>query len=176
MALETKTPYFALGTPEASITTTLLMPGQLGKQWKDPVSGKTWQLVLMDTGATPTPASGLLVFWHDHQNYVVTTKLADSEAGQGAVCGVLKGAVLAGYYGWIQKNGPATVKIAATNTPAAGMWVTAGAGSDAAALAIGASTAPPHSPVGVCLTAIAGTYGTAAASGHAWVDLQLEEA
>lgn len=126
------------GNVEAFNTSTLYKPGELGSQ-AQLVNGKSYQLVLLDSGATSsttagTPVCGHLAFWKNRSTYTVTNDKAQAEnpgnaAGASSVAGVFcsltSGAAgtataTAGNYCFIQQRGTHVGILSGSNTAAKG--------------------------------------------------------
>lgn len=125
-------------------------PGEIGQVYKD-ATGR-WQKVILDSGATPTPAASLLVFWKARNTYTVTTKLADSTRNN--VAGVLMGAPTAGNVFWMLIGGDNITVTSAAG--AAGDLIIANSGANADAINIAAGTAPTYTVIGPVKTAVSG--------------------
>ena len=97
--------------------------------------GGIYQYVQFYSGATAKAAQGLIAFWYTDTTYIVTN---DETTGVSDIAGICLNAVTAGYYGWVQIAGKATVQFRTTigaATPAVGDLITAaaaGAGADVA--------------------------------------------
>jgi hypothetical protein len=99
--------------------------------------GGIYQYVLFYSGATATPAQGLIAFWRaaNDKTYQVTN---DEPTGVSDVAGICLNAVSKGSYGWIQIAGKVQVlyrTVVTKVTPAIGdlvLCAAAGAGADVA--------------------------------------------
>jgi hypothetical protein len=122
--------FISTGDPETVNDPTLQYPGQLGmratiQQPGPRVSGtgaaevgraKTYQLVQTDSTMTVAPFPGAVAFRASSTNpYLVTTNATN----RNMVCGVFQNAVTPGNYGFIQVEGPASVKVLDADTAAA---------------------------------------------------------
>lgn len=78
-------------------------PGLLGKRlkWSGDV---VYQLVKLDSGASPTPAANQCLGWKTRSTFIVTNKLADTNTNE--VCGILRNAATAGNYIYMLIKGP----------------------------------------------------------------------
>lgn len=144
----------------------LAYPGSLGVTWR--VGDKWYQLVKVSaTAAAPAPAQGLVAFWKDKDNFVVTSKIADSFAGtydnsRNYVAGVFLGTITAGNYCVIQKDGVyATVLASGT----CNVGDIAYANTNTSADVIAQATTPPYLPMGI--------FRTTQLSSRAAVELML---
>lgn len=77
--------------------------------------GGQYQYVKAYGSSSASPARGLVAFWQDHDDYVVTP---DAPTGTSQIAGIFLNSVTKGYYGWIQVSGLATVKFRASITKA----------------------------------------------------------
>lgn len=94
--------------------------------------GGKYQYVKTKAGSTAAPARGLIAFWDDMDDYVVTP---DAPTGTACIAGVYIGAPTKGQYCYIQTGGLASVKFAADitkATPASQDFVIVGAGTNLA--------------------------------------------
>jgi hypothetical protein len=78
--------------------------------------GGVYQLVQVLLTATLAPAVGLLAYWNDYDDYVVTPDVPTQPGG--TVAGVFINAITKGDWGFIQVAGRATVQVAAAVTEA----------------------------------------------------------
>ena len=171
--------YLQSGDPEQENSPTLAYPGTLGARFvvkqphRSPAGAedgrsKTYQLIKTDSTMTVAPFRGAVAWWSDKTQYLVTTTV--TTLGRGRVAGVFQNAITPGYYGCIQKGGPATVKFvdAPTAQPTvAGLFVIPSA-TNAKADCLAANTAALYPMLGVS----AGVYNAAAA--EAVVDLDCD--
>jgi hypothetical protein len=110
---------------------SLYYAGALGQ--RNTGEAKDYQLVQLDSGATSSPATGVvaagdLAFWKDKAPYLVTNDIAvalGAEAGsnvnkRNAVAGIFLNAVTAGNYCWVQQGGRASVLANSGGTYAVG--------------------------------------------------------
>ena len=123
--------YISTGDPETVNDVTLQYPGQLGmratiKQPSGPGTpgsesyrDKTYQLVQTDSSMGTAPYLGAVAWWADKTAYKVTTD--PTKLGRGRIAGVFQNAITPGNYGFIQTQGPASVKLvdAPTSAPTA---------------------------------------------------------
>jgi len=143
---------------------TLPYGGALGQKYR--VGDKWYQLVQVYASSTVAPADGLVAFWQDKDNYVVSATLADSHFNK--VAGLFIGGITAGYYGFIQIQGFHTN---AWLTPAAAANVTglrclADTGTSACVIALLATTSfPDRVPIGL--------FKDTSISGRATVEIML---
>ena len=98
---------------------TIKEPGPMGVPGAVNYRDKTWQRILTDSAMTVSPFKGAVAWWADKTKYMVTTD--PTKLGQGNVARVFQGAITKGYIGFIQCQGPGTVKLvdAPTSTPTA---------------------------------------------------------
>src|SRR5262245_53741919 len=85
---------------------------------------KRYQYVQTDSTMSVAPFPGAVAWWSDKTAYKVTT--SPTTLGRGRIAGVFQNAITPGFYGFVQFEGPATVKFvdAVTATPtAAGLFV-----------------------------------------------------
>ncbi len=179
--IRNQTVYVRSGDPSTDWDTTLYAPGQLGARTtiKQPSPGgsagaednriKTFQQILTDSTMTTAPYDGAVAWWSDKTRYLVTT--SPTALGRGRVAGVFPGAVPVGYYGWVQTQGPATVKVvdAPTAVPSGvGQFVIPSATAGKADV-LAAGSAATYPPLGVT----AGSWNAAAAT--VIVDLDIPE-
>lgn len=149
---------------------TVRQPGPAGTPGTEEYRDKTYQYVQVDSQAPVSPYKGAVAWWSDPAKKLVTT---DANAtSRNNVAGVFQGDVTVGYYCYIQKRGPATVKF--TNAEAA-IAQTVGnvaipSATDGKAEVEVAGTAPTYTPLG---TIVAGVDG--GISAEAIVDLALPE-
>ena len=171
--------YIPTGDPETVNEPSLQYPGQLGMhatvQQPGPRTAagaedgraKTYQLVRTDSTMTVAPFRGAVAFWADKTQYLVTTTV--TALGRGRVAGVFQNAISPGNYGFIQTQGPATVKFIDGVTAAptvAGLHVIPSATAGKADC-LAAGTAATYPLLGVS----SGAYNAAAA--EAVVDLDV---
>lgn len=90
--------------------------------------GGVYQLVQVKSDATLAPAVGLLAFWSDYDDYIVTPDVPTQPGG--TVAGVFINAIAKGDYGFIQVAGRASVQVAASVTETVVIGDTAFAVSD----------------------------------------------
>lgn len=123
--------------------------------------GKTYQRVQVDSTAATAPYPGAVAWWSNKSAALVTTD--PTKLGRGRIAGVFRNAISPGNIGFIQTQGPSTVKIIDTPTAAptaAGLIVipsaTAGkadvlaAGSAATYPALGVTTGAVQGGTSVC--------------------------
>jgi hypothetical protein len=148
--------YMRSGDPETENEATLQYPGQLGMRvtvaqpsrtapGNESGRPKTYQLVKTDSTMTVTPFPGAVAFWADRANYLVTTAATNQQEG----AGVFQNAITAGNYGFIQVQGPATVKFVDADVAALAAGDAAIPSSTAGkAGRVAKGTAPTYSPLG----------------------------
>lgn len=143
---------------------TLPYGGQLGMKVR--IGDKWYQLVKVYASSTVAPADGLVAFWQDKDNYVVSATIGDSHYNK--VAGLFIGAITAGYYGFVQVEGKHST---AWLTPAAAANVTglkclADTGASACVIAMVETTSLPNRwPIGL--------FRDTSISGRATVDIML---
>jgi len=172
--------YLQSGDPEQENTPTLHAPGTLGARFtviqptRSPAGAeagrsKTYQLIKTDSTMSVAPFRGAVAWWSDKTQYLVTT--SPTALGRGRVAGVFQNAITPGYYGCIQRGGPATVKFvdAPTAAPtAAGLFVIPSATAGKADC-LAAGSAATYPALGVS----SGAYNAMEAEGV--VDLDVPE-
>jgi hypothetical protein len=129
--------------------------------------GKTYQRVQVDSTVTTAPFPGAVAWWSDKP----TSKVTTSPTNRGRVAGVFRNAVTPGNIGFIQTQGPSTVKIIDAPTAAptiAGLIVIPSATAGKADVLAAASSAT-YPPLGVTTSALQG--GTSICA----VDLDVPE-
>jgi len=163
----------AQGGIEQMNVTTLYKPGELGKRIE--LSGKAYQLVQVDSGATAStgaghvPQCGDLAFWKNKSTYTVTNDRTQAFCGvtnsrnavAGVFCQVANSAPVAGAasitpgnYGYIQQRGQHVGVLTSAATLTSGLLICA---SSSATVPDGVNIAVGSSPVGnVVGTATAG--------------------
>jgi hypothetical protein len=177
--------------PEAMNSTTLYKPGELGGRID--YSGKSYQLVQVDSGATAStgaahvPQCGDLAFWKDYTNYLVTNDRVQAQGGvtnsrnqvAGVFCSISGGAagtasITPGNYGVIQQRGQHVGVLTSAATLAAGLYICASSSStvpDGVNIAVGSS--PVGAVVGIATAAngaVTATYTPARIGGYDLVD------
>lgn len=172
--------YIQSGDPETENTPTLQYPGLLGsrvyiKQPNRSQAGaeagrdKGYQLIRTDSTMTVAPFQGAVAWWSDKTQYLVTTTV--TTLGRGRVAGVFQNAIGLGNYGYIQIEGPATVKfidaVAAAPT-IAGLFVIPSA-TNGKADTLAAGTAATYPTLGVT----AGAYDATNALGVVDLDVPV---
>lgn len=180
--------------PEQINTTTLYKPGELGKKFETN-TGKAYQVIQLDSGATSstsagTPVAGHLAFWKSRANYLVTNDKAQAEnpgsaAGASAVAGVFcpvavggaagSATITAGNYGCIQQRGTHIGILSGSNTAAKGDVLTSdSASATAQCQKYTPGTAPAATPVAVATGAtgaVTANYTPARIGGYDLVDV-----
>lgn len=145
---------------DAFNSSTLFKPGELGIRVAT-VSGKEYQLVQLDSGATSaTPAGAVVVgdslYWTNKSTYTVTNDSRFAIGGQtthgfrNEVAGIVNVAGTAGSYVFVQQKGRCAAVTIASASPALGDQIiedTSTTGSQA--LVVAAATAPVCVPLGV---------------------------
>jgi hypothetical protein len=151
--------FFSTGDPETVNDQILQYPGQLGMRatvqqpgprgaasTTDPEANraKTYQLIQTDSTATVAPYRGATA-WKTNAPYVVTT----SATNRNQVAGVFQSAITPGWFGFIQVEGPATVKLidASAAAPAIGTTIIPSS-TDGKADNLAVGTAPTHTVMG----------------------------
>lgn len=174
-----QTIYVTTGNPETVDDITPYAPAQLGgrvtlKQPGPPGSpgvehyrDKTYQYVNTDSSMTVAPYPGAVAYWFDKVGYIVTTSIA---RGRGRVAGLFQNFLPRGHYGFIQTQGPATVKyidVVTAEPTIAGQWVIPGnVDAKADCLAIGAALIYPY---------LGRSWGTRNPASEGIVDLDVME-
>lgn len=173
--------YFPTGDPETTDEVSWPYPGQVGMRTTVAQPGprtaagaeagrsKTYQLVRTDSTMTVAPFVGAVAWWSDKTQYLVTTTV--TTLGRGRVAGVFQNAITKGNYGFIQTQGPATVKFtdSTTATPdATGQFVIPSATAGKADC-LAAGSAATYPPLGLS----AGSFNAGAREGI--VDLNVPE-
>ena len=130
---------------------------------------KTYQYVQTDSTMSVAPFPGAVAWWADKTKYMTTT--SPTALGRGRIAGVYQNAITPGYYGFVQTEGPATVKfidaVAAAPTVAGLFVIPSATAGKADTLAAG--TAATYPTLGVT----AGVYD--AAQALAVVDLDVPQ-
>ncbi len=184
-----QTLYTGPGNIESMSTTTLYKPGELGSQIQ--VTGKSYQLIQLDSGATAATAAGLplaghLAFWKDKSKYLVTNDRIQAAGGvtnsrnlfAGVFCSLSGGAagtasITPGAYGVIQQRGQHVGVLTSGSTLSAGLVIcpsTSATVPDGVNIAL--NTAPPGPVVGIATAAngaVTATYTPATLGG--WDDV-----
>ncbi len=123
-----------------------------------------YQYVQFRSVSTLAPAKGILAYWQDYSNYIITPDVSATDpslggSNSGLVAGVILSAVTKGNYGFIQISGKATVLFKTTvtkTTPIQGDLVvadgTTSARGDVLADATGITNATAKLILGVSLT------------------------
>jgi hypothetical protein len=164
-------------SPDAFNSATLYKPGELGSRFD--VTGKSYQLVQLDSGAVAATAAGAvaagqLAFWKDRTNYIVTNDKPQAEFGPtiakaiNSYAGVFQVAGTAGNYVMVQQRGPSTnpVLTSSGSAVAGDMLIVLSTGGPAGALVVTSGTALVSQPIGKA-TAATATGATATMLG-AW--------
>ena len=110
--------YLQSGDPESENNASLYIPGDLGKVFtvKQPSRStpgveagrpKGYQVIRTDSTMTVAPYPGATAWWSDRAKSMVTT----SATNRNQIAGVFQNAITPGYFGCIQKYGPATTKV-----------------------------------------------------------------
>lgn len=180
-------------TIESMNTTTLYKPGELGSQIQT-TTGKAYQLIQLDSGATAAtaagaPVAGQLAFWKSKLAYIVTNDRAQAiypgttnsrQAIAGVFCattvnGAAGSATLTpGNYGVIQQRGAHVGVYTNANSVTAGQNLVADIASTAQAVAVAIGTAPGVPPVGIATAAngaVTANYTPATLGGWDLVDV-----
>lgn len=158
--------YLASGDPETEDIATLNYPGMLGGHItvKQPGPGgapgaenfrfKQYQLVKTDSSMAVSPFRGAVAWWSDQANYLVTTD--PTVLGRGRVAGIFQNAITKGNYGFIQLQGPATVKFidAPTATPTAAGLLVIPSATAGKADCLAAGSAATYPKLGVSVAAM----------------------
>ena len=168
------------GDPETVNDLTPQYKGQVGMRYtitQPPRSApgaeagrsKRYQYIQTDSTMSVAPFVGAVAWWSDKTKYMVTT--SPTKLGRGRIAGVFQNAISLGNYGFIQTEGPATVKFVdapTANPDATGLFVIplATAGKADCLAAASAATYP-------VLGLSAGTYD--AANAQCVVDLNVPE-
>ena len=129
--------------------------------------GKTYQRVQVDSTVTVAPFPGAVAWWSDKTRSLVTT----AATNRGRVAGVFRNAITPGYIGFIQTQGPSTVKIidAPTAAPTAAGLIVIPSATAGKADVVAAGTAAIYPFMGVTTGPLAGGTGIAP------VDLDVPE-
>lgn len=131
--------------------------------------GKTYQRIVTDSTMSVAPYQGAVAWWSDKSKAMVTT--SPTALGRGRVAGVFRNAITPGNIGFIQTQGPSTVKVIDTPTAAptaAGLIVIPSATAGKADV-LAAGSAATYPALGVTTGAVQG--GTSVAP----VDLDVPE-
>lgn len=156
--------YLATGDPATEDRDVSQYAGEIGQRFiinddGNPVLGKGWQVVVLDSTMDVPPTAGAVAYWRNRTGYVVTTD--QSVAGKGEVAGVFGGAPTYGNICCVQQQGPASVQLQTVPTSApddTGKIVIPGT-ADAKADVLGAGTAATYPPLGVSIsTAVDGVF------------------
>lgn len=160
------------GNPEAINVTTLYKPGELGGRID--YSGKSYQLIQVDSGATAStgagvPLCGHVAFWKNRSTYTVTNDKAQAENSAGdtrnSIAGVFNSltsgaaataSITPGNFGCIQQRGTHVGILTNGSAAAAGgtlVSVAAATSATAAAVTVAAGTAPTCQVLGVATAA-----------------------
>ncbi len=180
---------------EAINATTLYKPGELGSQVQ--ITGKAYQLVQLDSGATAATPSGLPVcgsvaYWKSRPSYIVTNDIRFADGyttgttGQGAnsVAGVFNSltsgaggsaTITPGNFGVIQQRGT-HVGLYTNATTASGpdQWLVSDTANTGKVAAVALATAPAYTPVGratAATGAVTSSYTPAKLGGFDLVDV-----
>ncbi len=152
-------------SPDAFNAATLYKPGELGSRFE--VTGKAYQVVQLDSGATASTgagavAAGMLAFWKDRSNYVVTNDKAQAiggpvaSNGRNAYAGVFQVAGTAGNYVMIQQRGPsATALLTDSGSAVIGDMLVPHTAATAGVVVVAQGTAPGVNVVGRATAATA---------------------
>ena len=144
--------------PDTFNASTLFKPGELGSQFQ--VSGKAYQVVQLDSGATAASTSGVtaagqLAFWKDRVNYIVTNDKTQAIGGptasnaRNAYAGVFQLAATAGNYVMVQQRGQsAAALVTNSGTAAIGDMLVPDVGTAPGVLVVAQGTAPGTNVVG----------------------------
>lgn len=150
--------FISTGDPETVNDPTLQYPGQLGMRatiaqptrvasvGAESGRAKTYQLIQTDSTMTVAPYVGAVACRASSTNpYLVTTNVANRNMGMG----VFQNAITPGNYGFIQVEGPASVKMidSVMGSLAAGDSIIVSA-TNAKADRVALGTAPTHVPLG----------------------------
>lgn len=148
---------------------TVKQPGPGGTPGAEDGRDKTYQLVQVDSTATVAPYRGAVAWWSDKTTYKVTTLVAT--LGRGRIAGVFQNAIGLGNYGYIQTQGPATVKFTdtVTATPDATGQFVIPSSTNAKADCLAAGSAATYPVLGLS----AGSFNAASREGI--VDLDVPE-
>lgn len=180
-------------TIESMNTTTLYKPGELGSQIQT-TTGKAYQLIQLDSGATAAttaglPVAGQLAFWKNKQAYIVTNDRAQvifpgnsnsRQAVAGVFCattvnGAAGSATLTpGNYGVVQQRGPHVGIYTNANPVTAGQNIVADNAATAQGVAVAVGTAPTNPVVGIATAAngaVTASYTPATLGGWDLVDV-----
>ena len=145
--------------------------GELG-QALGTVTGKYYQLIQLDSGATSATGTGLVVagdlaFWKDKTSYLVTNDIAQAQAAESSsqnskrnmVAGVFTAALTPAYFGVIQQQGyNAAVKSDGGGDFVSGDYAIAANTTASDIDRTAAGTAPPNTPVGIVAAAESGGF------------------
>jgi len=172
--------YIRSGNPETENEPTLLYPGMLGSRWTgtqphrtaagaEEGRDKTYQLIRTDSTAAVAPYKGAVAWWADKTQWLVTTD--PTTLGRGRIAGVFQNAISPGNYGFVQTQGPATVKFvdAPTAAPTAAGLLVIPSATAGKADCLAAGTAATYPALGTSASALDG--GTS----EAIVDLDVPE-
>ena len=170
-----QTLYFKRGDPDLMNESSLYAPGMLGNVAE--VHDRTYQIVQVDSGATASTSSGVIVandlgYWKDKDKYLVTNDQAQaigngvSNAWRNFVAGVFRTAVTAGYYCAILQRGD-DIPVNATGG-GIGQTAIANSGSDADVAFEAVGTQATYEPLGIAREATGDTT-----SGMANCDLNI---
>lgn len=139
------------GTYAAFNQSTLPLAGQLGFISED--GGKVYRLVLRNNTADVATVAGHVAVWKDRDNFVVSSKASESQAGVNAVAGAFLGVITNANYCFVQIGGKQNCLVAAS--VAAGDKLT-GPTTDGTFVRNAAATAAPDEPWAIAYTAISG--------------------
>ncbi len=168
--------YVASGNLETENASSDLYPGTLGSrvtvnsasgQTGVGAVGKTYQRIKVDSTVTVAPFPGAVAWWSDKATSLVTT----AATNRGRPAGIFRNAISPGNIGFIQTQGPSTVKLIAAPPAAptaAGLSVIPSATAGKADV-VAAGTAAIYPSLGVTTGPLAG--GTSIAP----VDLDVPE-
>lgn len=154
---------YSLNGGFTDVMSSLPYPDQLGSVLYDKNTDAYYQLVHMSStaadAATPTPAAGLVAYWKDSDSFEVCTHVEASEGSRNSVAGVLKAAVLAGKYGWVQKSGKCSVVGDGSTTISVGRKIIADGQDAGSCAAIAVGTASTYIPFGTIIS-VSGSYSS----------------
>lgn len=148
----------AFSGPDAMNASALYKPGELGSRFE--ISGKGYQVVQLDSGATSATGSGAvaagqLAFWKDRSNYIVTNDKPQALGGpvasnaRNAYAGVFQVAATAGYYVCVQQRGQSAANVVTNSgTAAINDMLVPDVGTAPGVLVVTQGTAPATNPVG----------------------------
>jgi hypothetical protein len=145
---------------------TQYKPGELGVRVATG-TGLMYQKVQLDSGVLSAATKGQLVYWKDKANYIVTNNnlfAGGTSAARNFIAGVITptAGVTAGYYTWVQQQGPCTFLKTDSVTSAVGdSYIGSATTGNATNASATLGTAPPTQLIGTATEVSTGTSHSA---------------